>query len=167
VSIPPTATPGFLFVGTDGTLVSVTPAVISSPASTSSSPSGKPTKTEKPDGGAVIKTPRPWECKILEKSPQKGSIIKQGTHFYASWRVQNTGTKVWPNWGIDFVYMSGLRTEGRQVLDLQNTVSPGGTITLSVRLTAPRNEEVYNVFWSLRVGNTYFCPMKISFQVSS
>jgi hypothetical protein len=166
VTITQTATPGMLVVGTDGTLVSVTPAPTHNSASTPSS-GGKPTKTEKPDGGAVIRTPAPWECKVIEKSPAKGAIIKKGTQFYASWTVLNSGTKVWPDYGIDFVYMSGYGTDGRKIQDLSTTISPGGTITLRVPFTAPKNEDVYNIFWSLRVGNTYFCPMKISFEVKS
>jgi hypothetical protein len=165
VSLTPTATPGFLIIGTDGTLVSVTPAIINSPASTST-PGGSAIATEKVDGGAVIKTPKDWECKIVEKSPVKGSVIGSGVNFDAYWTVLNTGLQAWPNYGVDFVYLSGLRSEkSRVVQDLPNTVPPGSKITLRVPLTAPKNNGVYNVIWSLKVGNTQFCAMKITFEV--
>lgn len=164
VSLTPTFTPGFLVVSADGTLVSVTPAPTLKPASTSST-GGKPTATEEVDGGAVIKTPLEWDCQILEKSPVKGSIIKPGAKFYISWTAKNTGTKDWPYYGIDFVYMTGYGTEARKIQDLPVSVSSGGKITLSVAYTAPKNDGVYNVFWSLRVGSTYFCPMKVTFEV--
>ena len=163
VSLTPTATPGFLIVGADGALVSVTPAVIFSPVSTSSG--GNQAATEEVDGGAVIKTPKEWECKIVEKSPVKGSVIQQGLNIDAFWTVLNTGTKAWPNYGVDFIYMSGLRSESRVLRDLSTTVSPGSKITLRVPLTAPKNAGIYNAIWTLKVGNRYFCAMKITFEV--
>ena len=161
VSVTPTATPGFLIVGTDGTLVSVTPAAVLSTASTP----GKPTATGEVAGGAVIKTPREWECKIVEKSPVKGTVLQPGLDFYAFWTVLNTGTKTWPSYGVDVIYLSGLRGESRRIQDISATIPPGNTITLRVPLTAPKNEGFYNVIWTLKVGKTDFCALKITFEV--
>jgi len=162
VTLTPTATPGFLVVGTDGALVSVTPAAIVSPAPTFD---GKPAKTEEVNGGAVIKTPKDWACKIVEKSPVKGSVIQSGLNFYAYWTVMNSGTQVWTNNGIDFIYLNGLRSESRVLQDLPNTIPPDSKITLRIPLTAPKNTGFYNVLWTLKVGNTYFCPMRVTFEV--
>lgn len=165
VSLTPTSTPAPLVVGADGTLVSVTPAPTLNPASTSSTGGGNPTKTEKPDGLVIIKTPLEWDCQILERSPAKGSVIKPGAKFSISWTAKNTGTKDWPYYGIDFVYMTGYGTEARKIQDLPVSVSSGGNITLRVSYVAPKSDGIYNVFWSLRVGSKYFCPMKVTFEV--
>lgn len=157
-----TPTPAPLVLNPSGTLVSVTPApllILELDLGSGDSAGASPTSV---NGGAVIKTPPPWGCKVLSKSP---TTVRPGTKFYASWTVQNSGTKDWPYYGIDFVYRTGYRTDGRPIQDLKNSVASGGTAALSVPLTAPNREDSYNVFWSLKVGNTYFCPMKLTFEV--
>jgi hypothetical protein len=77
----------------------------------------------------------------------------------------NTGTEVWPNTGIDFIYDSGYRTEDRPIQDLWHSVAPGHSIDLKVLLTAPKNPGNYNVIWVLKVGHKVFCSMKNVFLV--
>ncbi|MBP6210489.1 MAG: hypothetical protein KA473_13730 [Anaerolineales bacterium] len=157
-----TPTPAPLVLNPSGTLVSVTPApllILELGSDDTGSAGESPTSVNE---GAVIKTPPPWGCKVLSKSP---TTVRPGTKFYASWTVQNSGTKDWPYYGIDFVYRTGYRADGRPIQDLKNSVASGGTATLSVPITAPNREDSYNVFWSLKVGNTYFCPMKLTFEV--
>ncbi|MBM3125029.1 MAG: hypothetical protein FJZ87_08120 [Chloroflexi bacterium] len=111
------------------------------------------------------KTPKEWDCLITAKSPPKGSTIKPRTDFVVSWTVTNRGTKTWTNNGVDFVYDGGYRHEGRPLQDLPVTVYPGGSITLKVTMTSPKQEGVYDVIWTLKVGRTTFCHLKHTFEV--
>jgi hypothetical protein len=90
---------------------------------------------------------------------------KPKKEFYVSWIVKNTGTKTWSNNGIDFVFDGGYHTEQRPIQDLPRSVVPGKSIELKVLLIAPERPDTYNVIWSLRVGQTKFCHMKIVFTV--
>jgi hypothetical protein len=112
------------------------------------------------------KVPVEWDCKITEKNPPKGAIIKRKTNFYVTWTLLNNGTKTWTNNGVDFIYTGGFRHEGRPIQDLPATVAPGHGITLRVLLSAPKAPGTYNVFWSLKVGNRLFCHMKHTFEVN-
>jgi hypothetical protein len=112
------------------------------------------------------KTPKEWDCRIIEKSPPKGTSIKHKSSFYVSWLILNTGTKTWTNNGVDFVYTGGYRNDEKHIQDLRTTVAPGKSIKLKVLLTAPKTPGDYNVFWSLKVGNTFFCHMKHTFNIN-
>lgn len=112
------------------------------------------------------KIPKEWDCRIVEKSPAEGTLIKQKSSFYIAWTIVNNGTKTWTNNGVDFIYTGGFRHEGKTIQDLRTTIAPGRSITLQVQLTAPKASGTYNVIWSLRVGNKLFCHMKHTFEVN-
>lgn len=111
------------------------------------------------------KIPKEWDCRITAKSPATGTLIKQKSSFKVSWTIVNNGTRTWGNNDVDFVYTGGFRHDGKPIRDLPKTISPGGSITLQVDLTAPKGSASYNVFWSLKVGGKLFCHMKHTFEV--
>lgn len=110
-------------------------------------------------------TGRPWTCLVTGSTPPRNVSQKPGTDFYITWRVMNTGTKTWSNNGIDFLYESGYRAEQRQLQDLPLSVVTGGSINLKVLLTAPKAPGTYSTIWKLKVGQTTFCRMQITFLV--
>ncbi len=110
-------------------------------------------------------TGRPWTCLVTGSTPPRNVPLPAGKIFYVTWTVMNTGTELWPNTGIDFIYDSGYRTEERPIQDLWHSVSPGHTINLKVLFTAPEKGGSYNSIWILKVGHKVFCSMKIVFLV--
>lgn len=106
-----------------------------------------------------------WSCMVVGKSPSKDATIKPGSNIYVSWTVVNNGTSAWSNNGVDFVYDGGYRHEGGPIQDLYRYVPVGGEITLKVLIVAPKKEGKYGVIWSLKVGQTMFCHMKVNFVV--
>lgn len=118
-------------------------------------------------GGAVPyrTTDELWSCTVVGKDPPKNATVKPNKNLYVSWTVVNTGTRDWPATGIDFVYDSGYRHEGGPIQDISRSVPRGGKITLRVLIVTPKKEDIYNVIWTLKVGNTEFCHMKITFEV--
>ncbi len=80
-----------------------------------------------------------------------GTAINSGTKFTKTWRLTNTGACTW-NSDYDLVFSSGDRIGGSSV-SLDETVSPGETIDVSVTLTAPDNLGTYVGYWKLRSAN--------------
>ena len=109
---------------------------------------------------------REWDCRVISKSPPMGTVIKGGTDFNAVWVVENTGTKTWPKKGVDLAYHSGAHLhEGKPYRDIPRTIGPGGTIALTVPMTAPKLSKTYSTRWGLRVGRTDFCAAKFVIEV--
>ena len=109
---------------------------------------------------------REWDCRVISKSPPQGTVFTRGSTFQATWTVENTGTKTWPKKGVDIAYHSGadLR-EGKPYIDIPKAVGPGGKVTITLPLTAPNYPKVYSTRWTLRVGKTDFCGIKIIIEV--
>ncbi len=123
---------------------------------------------EDEDSGYVkpTATTSPWDCRVLSKSPPKGTVIKGGTDFTAVWVVENTGTKTWPKQGVDIVYHSGAHLhDGKPYFDIPTAIGPGGKVTITVSMTAPKLSKTYSTRWSLRVGQRDFCAVKFSIEV--
>jgi hypothetical protein len=112
------------------------------------------------------KIPKEWDCRITEKGPPIGTLIRHKSKFYVSWLIVNSGTKTWTPNTIDFVYTGGYRNDEMHIQDLSLTIPPGKSIKMKVLLTGPKTPGTYNVFWSLKVGNTLFCHMKNTFEVN-
>ena len=102
-----------------------------------------------------------WDCRVISRSPVRGTVFSPRTSFRAVWTVQNTGIQTWPKKGVDFVYHSGAHLhEGKPYRDIPKTVYPGGQVTLTVSMTAPKSPHEYSTRWSLRVGNRDFCTVR-------
>ena len=109
---------------------------------------------------------REWDCRLVSRSPAKGTVIKGGTDFRAVWTVENTGTKTWPKKGVDIVYHSGAHLhEGKAYYDIPRAIGPGGKVTISIAMVAPKLSKVYSTRWSLRVGKKDFCSIRFSIEV--
>lgn len=159
-TITATATPTFFFFIHTSTSL---PSEVPSQAAVTPNPS-----QIAGDGDEEVTPVRPkkeWACIVTSTVPGKGTVIRRGQTFIVSWTVLNTGTKTWPNTGVDFQYLTGFRMDGRRIQDLSRTIAPGHEITLKIQLTAPKKVDTYNTIWTLRVGNRSFCQMKIIFDV--
>ena len=109
---------------------------------------------------------RDWDCRVLSRNPAKGAVIPAGSNFIATWTVENTGIQTWPKKGVDVVYHSGAYLHvGKAYDDIPKAVSPGGIVTLTVSMIAPKRPEVYSTRWSLRVGKKDFCAVKFVIEV--
>ena len=126
-------------------------------------------ETDEEDGNDGYKKPvvvREWDCRVISKSPAKGAVISGGSTFRAVWTIENTGTKTWPKKGVDIVYHSGAHLEeGGTYYDIPATVGPGGKVTITISMIAPKRSKVYSTRWSLRVGNRDFCDIRFIIEV--
>lgn len=174
ISLPPSSTPTSIPLPTKTITITPTPTstVVFVFLTQTSQSEGlfeedKGTDDEESDSGYVKPVVvRPWHCRVISKSPAKGAVIPGGSSFKATWTVENIGTQTWPKNGVDVVFHSGARLhDGKPYYDIPAGVGPGGTVTISIAMTAPKRSKVYSNRWSLRVGNRDFCAVKFVIEV--
>jgi Ig-like domain from next to BRCA1 gene len=106
-------------------------------------------------------------CELNWQSPANGIAYDPGTNFTTGWKLTNTGTSPWDAARVEFVYRAGAKLDAEPVVHLRVSVAPGASVVLSVAMTAPRQPVMYTTRWSLRKGDTYFCPLSLSFYVNA
>jgi hypothetical protein len=106
-------------------------------------------------------------CALNWPSPANGITYEPQTNFTTGWKVTNTGTSTWDATSVAFVYRAGAKLDAEPVVHLRVSVARGASVVLSVAMTAPRAAVMYTTHWSLRRGDTYFCPLSLSFYVNA
>jgi hypothetical protein len=86
---------------------------------------------------------------VTDVSYPDGSVISRGGSFVKTWRIKNVGTCSWTT-SYALVFVSGDPLSGPSAAALTSNVNPGGTIDLSVSLTAPNKDGSYRGYWKLR-----------------
>ena len=103
-------------------------------------------------------TPRPQpsttDCDLVEfvsdVTVPDNSNADPGQNFAKVWRLRNAGSCTWTS-GYDLVFHSGDQMGAPASLQLTSgTVAPGGTVDVSVDLTAPTSAGTYQGFFKLR-----------------
>jgi hypothetical protein len=123
-SLPPTVTPA-------------NPPAIPSPATPTALP---PTAT--PETGCTN------QAKFVNETIPDGTSFSPEEKFTKSWTLQNVGTCTWtPDYSL--VFVNGEQMGGASPGPLGKTVTPNGTIEVTVNLTAPKATGEYQGFWKL------------------
>jgi uncharacterized repeat protein (TIGR01451 family) len=104
-----------------------------------------------------------------------GTVLTGGVPFVKTWRLQNVGTCTWTT-DYKLVFAGGdYMGTAYSMYNLPTSVPPGGTIDLSVNLTAPITPGNFVGYWQLRnasgidfgVGATYTSPFTVNINVVS
>jgi hypothetical protein len=146
---------------------SITPLPTRTPTVT---PSPTPTFIWKPRSPTPVNTVTPTSgaeslglhCQLLSQSPSDGAHFDPKKSFSVDWTVKNTGDSIWDVDNVDFAYFSGTKMHKSQLYDLPANVDPGGSVTVTARMTAPNGVGTYSAVWSLRQGKTDFCHVDIT-----
>jgi hypothetical protein len=78
-----------------------------------------------------------------------GTVMKPGEDFKKTWRIKNTGVCTWTT-GYALGYAYGERMHGVET-KLTKTVSPGATVDVTIKFTAPMMKNCwYGSWWRLR-----------------
>jgi hypothetical protein len=77
----------------------------------------------------------------------------------------NTGFDVWGVGSVVFTYLRGAKMYDSSLVQLKTSVAPGQEVILSVHMRAPRDLTMYTTTWSLRQGDAFFCPVRLSIYV--
>jgi hypothetical protein len=114
-----------------------------------------PTRTNVPSATA-IPTPCDRLQFVADVTIPDNTVIGSGAGFTKTWRIQNTGSCAWTT-SYKLVFVSGDQMNGPASVALPNGVNPGGTIDLTVNLTAPTGTGTYQGFWKLQnaSGNNF------------
>ncbi len=86
---------------------------------------------------------------VTDVSYPDGTQVSRGGSFVKTWRLQNVGTCSW-NTSYALVFVSGDPMSAPASVSLPGSVGPGGTIDVSVQLTAPNSDGRYRGYWKLR-----------------
>jgi len=81
-----------------------------------------------------------------------GTAINSGTKFTKTWRLTNTGACAWTT-DYEVAFFTGDKIGGPSSFSLDDNISPGETVDISVTLTAPNNLGTYVGYWKLRNAN--------------
>ncbi|HEY5732044.1 MAG TPA: NBR1-Ig-like domain-containing protein, partial [Anaerolineales bacterium] len=78
-----------------------------------------------------------------------GAVVGRGNTFTKIWRIKNVGTCTWTT-SYDLVFVSGEKFGGKNAVALPASVSPGGSVDISIQLTAPNQDGRFMGYWKLR-----------------
>lgn len=132
-----------------GTATQRAAATQTSRATNTVNPTNPPaTSTVRPSSTSI-----PVPCDKLEfvadVTIPDNTVIAGGSTFTKTWRIQNAGTCTWTT-AYKLVFASGDAMNGPSSVALPGNVNPGGTVDLTVTLTAPSNAGTYQGFWKLQ-----------------
>ncbi len=109
--------------------------------------------------------PSRLHCLLIWQSPRNGVTYAPHDEFTVGWKVRNDGTEAWDAGSVVFTYLRGAKLYDYGLVKLKTSVSPGQELVLSVNMRAPTNLTKYTTSWSLRQGDTFFCPLMLSIYV--
>ena len=84
---------------------------------------------------------------VSETIPDK-TAFSAGESFTKTWTFKNTGTCTW-NTNYKLAFASGTSMDAPAAVNLTKSVAPGGTVTVSVDMKAPKTAGTYKGLWSL------------------
>jgi hypothetical protein len=90
-----------------------------------------------------------WVSFVKDVSIPDGTTFGPGETFTKTWRLKNRGTCAWTS-DYMLVFTGGSSMGGTTAVRLPGYVAPGGTVDVSVTLTAPGTPGRYTGYWSLR-----------------
>lgn len=143
-----------------GTAVALLTEMVASPsAATLDSPGKTPLSSATPEPPAApaetsqiltsAAIPCDWAQFVADVNIADGSILAPGSVFNKTWRLKNIGSCTWTS-DYALVFVSGASMGTLAVTSLPQNVSPGDTIDLTVKLTAPSAPGSYQGNWILR-----------------
>jgi hypothetical protein len=119
-----------------------------------SSPTTAPTPTQECDKAQFIA-----DVTVLD-----GTNMTPGQTFIKTWRIKNIGTCTWS--GYTLVFDDGNSMGGAASSAIGNT-PPGGTLDISINLTAPAAVGNYRGYWRIRNASGYLLPVINGYQIKS
>ena len=126
-----------------------TPTPTSAPTATLT-PTLAPTVVYIPPAATLTPTPQSLCLKaalVSDVTIPDGTKLKPNETFTKTWRFRNVGTCAWTT-EFDIVFISGDQLSAPAILDFPAAVPVGGTIDISVGMTAPSEPGTYTGSWA-------------------
>ncbi len=86
---------------------------------------------------------------VADVTVPDGTSFDPGQSFTKTWRLQNAGTTTWTT-SYSLVFFGGEQMGGPNAVPVPSEVAPGGTVDISVNLTAPAENGNYIGYWIMR-----------------
>ena len=86
---------------------------------------------------------------VADVTVPDGTRYNPNTAFIKTWRLKNAGTCTWTT-SYAAVFDSGAQMSAPAAVNLTQSVPPGGTVDISVPMTAPATNGTYRGDWKLR-----------------
>ena len=144
-----------------------TPAAPTIVASSTATPTPTPTvtatstpvQTSTPPPLSIPNTGSNFSCDqatfIEDVTIPDGTQISAGNVFNKTWRIENTGSCSWtPAYQVVFDY--GALLGAPTSFNMPGSVNPGQTVDISLNLTAPYEQGIYEGFWKIEDPNGNF-----------
>ena len=90
-----------------------------------------------------------WAQFVADVTVPDGTRYDPGATFTKTWRLRNIGTCTWST-SYTMVFDSGTQMGSTASVPFTSTVAPGGTIDLSVNMTAPNAAGHYIGYWKFK-----------------
>lgn len=87
--------------------------------------------------------------KVVDVNYPDDTLVKQNTEFTKTWRITNGGTGTW-NANFKLVFVSGDAMNGPASVAIGQTVLPGNSIDVSVKMKTPATTKTYQGKWMLQ-----------------
>ncbi|HPS33098.1 MAG TPA: NBR1-Ig-like domain-containing protein [Anaerolineaceae bacterium] len=126
-----------------------TPSPTSPPPPTLA-PTSAPTVVYIPPAATLTPTPQALCLKavlVADVTIPDGTKLSPGETFTKTWRFRNAGTCAWDT-EFDIVFVSGDQLSAPAILDFPAAVPVGGTIDISIAMTAPSSAGTYTGSWA-------------------
>ncbi len=125
------------------------------PGAEQPSPTLTATATTQP---TITFTPAPTYriSKVVDVNFPDDTLVKPNTEFTKTWRITNGGTGTWTP-GFKLVFVSGDALGGPASVAIGQTVLPGNSLDVSVKLKSPGTTKTYQGKWMLQTdtGTTF------------
>jgi len=90
-----------------------------------------------------------WAGFVMDVTVPDGTVVAPNTPLTKTWRLKNIGTCTWTTaYAVQFA--SGDQMSAPAAVNLASTVAPGGTVDVTVQMTAPASAGHYRGNWKLR-----------------
>lgn len=97
----------------------------------------------------VAATTCDWAQFVADISIPDGTTLIAGATFDKTWRLKNIGSCTWST-DYSLVFVDGQQMGAPASIKLPKSVAPGGTVDLTVRMTAPNSAGTYRGNWQLK-----------------
>src|SRR5215208_1288625 len=102
-----------------------------------------------PSSAAAAQTCSDWAQFVADVTVPDGSIFDPSQAFTKTWRLRNIGTCTWTT-AYTMVFDSGTQMSSTASVPFGTSVAPGGTIDLTVSMTAPNAAGHYIGYWKFK-----------------
>jgi len=121
-----------------------------SPPPPTLAPTLAPTAVYIPPAATLTPSPQALCLKaalIADVTIPDGTKLSPGETFTKTWRFRNAGTCAW-NTEFDIIFVSGDQLSAPATLDFPAAVPVGGTVDISINMTAPSSAGTYTGNWA-------------------